>query len=332
MKRLIFGLIPFIIIACNKKPNNQFELIGKTKDILDGTVLYLENTSSGTAIDSAVVENNSFHFKTDLTKTPVQVVLNTKDFSHYRFLWLENNQMTFDATNSDFRNAIVTGSDEENLSYNLSIETETLPRDERTQKEQEFVKQHPNSLHGAYVLSVYSTTWGKEKTKELYDNLSIENKRTEYGKKIANYIKLNKNPRIGDSYVDFEMQDIDGGMRKLSEFRDKVVLLEFWSSGCLPCRKENPNLVKTYEKYNPKGFEIFAVSQDTKKESWLKAIEKDGLPWAQVSDLKGHENTASLIYGIHAIPNNFLIDQNGVILEQNIHGEKLNAKLDELLN
>ncbi len=300
--------------------------------MLDRTVIYHENRNARTTIDSAVVENNSFHFKTDLTKTPVQVVLNTKDFSHYRFLWLENNPMTFDATNSDFRNAIVTGSDEENLSYNLSIETETLPRDERTQKEQEFVKLHPNSIHSAYVLSVYTTTWGKEKTKELYDNLSAENKRTEYGEKIANYIELNKNPNVGDSYVDFEMQDIDGEKRKLSEFKDKVVLLEFWSSGCLPCRKENPNLVRTYEKFNPKGFEVFAVSQDTKRERWIEAIEKDGLPWLQVSDLKGHENTASLIYGIHAIPDNFLIDQNGIIVERNIRGEKLNINLNELLN
>ncbi|MEC7770719.1 MAG: TlpA disulfide reductase family protein [Bacteroidota bacterium] len=332
MKKLIFGLIPFIIIACSTNSNNQFKLNGTTKDILNGTVLYLENTSTGTAIDSAVIENNSFHFKTELTKTPVQVVLSTKDFSHYRFLWLENNPMTFNASNSDFRNAIVTGSEEENLSFNLMKETDTLPRDKRIQKEQEFVKQHPSSVHGAYVLSVYTKTWGKEKTKELYGKLSAENRRTEYGKKIANYIKLNKNPSIGDSYVDFEMRDIDGGKRKLSEFKDNVVLLEFWSSGCLPCRKENPNLVRTYERFNPKGFEVFAVSQDTEREKWIGAIEKDGLPWLQVSDLKGHENTASLIYGVHYIPDNFLIDQNGIIVARGIRGEKLNTKLDELLN
>jgi peroxiredoxin len=128
------------------------------------------------------------------------------------------------------------------------------------------------------------------------------------------------------------MEDTNGEVRKLSDFKDKLVLLEFWASNCLPCRQENPNLIKTYEKFKPKGFEIFAVSQDTKKESWLKAIEKDKLPWLQVSDLKGADNSASLIYGVHGIPDNFLIDQNGIIVGRNLRGKKLNEKLNELLN
>ena len=332
MKNLLIGFVSFLIFACNTNPRNEFQLNGTTQGIENGTVLYFDNTSTETLIDSAVVEDNTFHFNTKLPKSPLQVVLRTKDFSHYRFLWLENNPMTFDATNSDFRNAIVTGSVEENLSYKLSKATDTLPRDERTIKEQLFVEKYPNSIHSVYVLSVYSTTWGKEKTKELYDNLSIEIKQTEFGKKIADYLKLNKNPEIGDSYVDFEMEDPNGEIRRLSEFEGKLVLLEFWGSGCLPCRQENPNLVKTYEKYQPKGFEIFAVSQDTKKENWLKAIQKDGLPWPQVSDLKGQGNIASLIYGISYIPDNFLIDQNGIIIGRDIRGDNLNAKLEELLN
>ncbi|MEC3966474.1 TlpA disulfide reductase family protein [Flagellimonas halotolerans] len=332
MKKLLIGFVTFLIFACNTSPRNEFQLNGITKDFENGTVLYFDNTSTGTLIDSAVIEENTFYFNTKLPKSPLQVVLRTKDFSHYRFLWLENNPMTFDASNSDFRNAIVTGSVEENLSYELSKETDTLSRDERTIKEQRFVEKHPNSIHSAYVLSVYSTTWGKEKTKELYDKLSIEIKQTEFGKEIANYIKLNKNPEIGDSYVDFEMEDRYGEIRRLSEFEGKLVLLEFWGSGCLPCRQENPNLVKTYRKYQPKGFEIFAVSQDTKKENWLRAIEKDGLPWTQVSDLKGQSNIASLIYGISYIPDNFLIDQNGVIIGRNIRGDDLDRKLEELFN
>ena len=184
----------------------------------------------------------------------------------------------------------------------------------------------------AYVLSVYSTTWGKEKTKELFDNFSTENKNTKYGKSIARYIELNKNPNIGENYVDFEMEDTNGETKKLSDLEGKLVLLEFWSSNCGPCRKENPNLVKTYKKFKPKGFEIFAVSQDTKKESWLKAIEKDKLPWLQVSDLKGRDNSASLVYGINGIPDNFLIDPSGIIVGRNLRGERLNEKLNELLN
>lgn len=329
MKKLIFGITTLLIISCNEKSKEEFSLIGTTNDIENGTVLYLDNKE--VVIDSVVIENNSFVFNTKLSKSPLQVVLRTKSFSNYRFLWLENNPMTFNATQSDFRNAIVTGSKEEDLSQLLNKETKLLPRNERLIKDMEFVSKNPYSVHSAYILSVYSTTWGKEKSKELFEKFSLKNKNSEYGKSISKYIQLNKDPKIGEKYVDFEMKNTNGKIEKLSDFNNKIVLLEFWSSNCGPCRKENPNLVKTFEKYNPKGFEIFAVSQDIKKESWLKAIEKDKLPWNQVSDLKGHDNSASLIYGINGIPDNFLIDENGIIVARNLRGEKLNEKLSELL-
>lgn len=332
MRKLIFGIITLLIISCKEKRKEQFSLIGTTNGIENGTYLYLDKISDEKIIDSVKVENNSFSFQTKLSQTPLQVVLRTKDFSHYRFLWLENNQMEFDGSESDFRNAIVTGSITENLSQSLSREIDTLPRNERLKREMEFVKNNPKSVVSANILSVYSTTWGKEKTKELFDQFSIDNKNSEYGKSISKYIELNKNPKVGEKYVDFEMENTIGEMKKLSDFNDKIILLEFWASNCGPCRQENPNLVKTYESYQPKGFEIFAVSQDTKKTNWLKAIEKDGLPWLQVSDLKGRDNSASLIYGINAIPDNFLIDKNGIIIGRNLRGEKLNEKLASLLN
>ena len=117
----------------------------------------------------------------------------------------------------------------------------------------------------------------------------------------------------------------------MSELNGKVILLEFWASWCGPCRQENPNLVKTYNIFNPKGFEIFAVSLDEDKESWLKAIQEDNLKWKHVSDLKGSRNEASLIYGINGIPDNFLISENGEIIGRNLRGDKLNQKLKEIL-
>jgi len=330
MKKVIFVIIILLIASCNEKPEAEFSLNGTTSDLKDGTVLYLYKSKK--IIDSVIIKNNSFSFNTKLSKSPLQVVLRTKRFSHYRYLWLENNPMTFDATKTNFRNAKVTGSETENLSFTHHQKIDTLSRNERQKLEIEFVKNNPNSIVSAKMLSVYSTTWGKEKTIKLYDQFSIDNKNSAYGKSISKYIELNKNPKIGEKYIDFEMKNTIGKMKKLSDYNDKIVLLEFWSSNCRPCRQENPNLVKTYKKYKPKGFEIFAVSQDTKKASWLKAIEKDELPWLQVSDLKGQDNSASLIYGINGIPDNFLIDKNGIIIGRNLRGEKLNEKLAELLN
>ncbi len=327
MKEEILGILILLILSCSEKPKAEFSLSGKTGNIENGTVLYMAYDED--LIDSVVVENNSFRFNTKLPKTPQLVILRTKNFSHYRFLWLENKPMTFDATHSDLRSAIVTGSNEEILSQTLIQQTELLSGDDRIKKEMEFVKKHPNSLHSAYVLSVYSSSWGKEKTKELFELFSAENRNSEYGKRIAKFIELNKNPQIGEKYVDFEMEDTNGEVRRLSDFHGHVILLEFWGSTCGPCRKENPNLVKTYEKYQTKGFEIFAVSDDIKKESWLKAIENDKLPWVQVSDLS-RNNSAYLIYGIKSIPDNFLIDRDGIIIGRNLRGEELNKKLAEL--
>ena len=131
--------------------------------------------------------------------------------------------------------------------------------------------------------------------------------------------------------IDFFRENSIDSLKKLSELKGKVILLEFWASWCGPCRQENPNLVKTYKNFKPKGFEIFAVSLDENKESWLRAIEKDNLNWEHVSDLKGDRNEASLIYGVNGIPDNFLIAENGEIIGRNLRGDKLNRILKEIL-
>ncbi|SHG28615.1 TlpA disulfide reductase family protein [Flagellimonas flava] len=330
MKKIIFWIITLLIISCSEKVKPEFSLNGTTNGFEDGTTIYL--AVGNNVIDSTSVQNNSFVFKTKLSNYPAQVILRTSDFSQYRFLWVEDNPMTFDATKTDFRNATVSGSAPEKLSYKLFQEIDSLPRQERTEKEKEFVRDNPNSVVSAYILSVYSNAWGKETTQELFNKFSKENKNSGYGEKIQRYIELNKELKVGEQFADFEMGNQNDIPKKLSDVQGKIILLEFWASWCGPCRKENPNLVKTYEEYNPKGFEIFAVSLDEKKEDWIKAIENDGLKWEHVSDLKGRANEASLIYGVNGIPDNFLISENGDIIARDLYGEKLNQKLAELLN
>ncbi|NOY22249.1 MAG: AhpC/TSA family protein [Acidobacteria bacterium] len=324
-------LMTIFIISCAGQNKNTFSLTGKTRGMKNGTILLLENAQNGEIIDSVTVEKNSFKFKNPPTTFPLQVYLCTKDHSECRAIWLENRKMTFDATSSNFQNALVSGSGTENVAQEMRRKIYAIHGPQRKIMEMEFVKSHPDNIVSAYILSVYSTTWGKEKTSELFKNFPEKLKETEYGKNISDYIRLNRNPKVGDRFVDFEMKDSTGKLRKISEFKGKLLLLEFWASGCGPCRANNPGLVRTYQKYSPFGFEIVGVSLDKNRKNWLEAVRKDRLTWLQLNDLKGFSNKAGLIYGILGIPDNFLIDKNGIIIGRNLRGEKLTEKLSELL-
>ena len=135
----------------------------------------------------------------------------------------------------------------------------------------------------------------------------------------------------GDEALDIVMADPDGNIRKLSDLRGKVVLLDFWASWCGPCRRENPNVVKAYEKYNSQGFEVFSVSLDSNADRWKQAIEQDGLVWPyHVCDMKKWRNAASQAYGISSIPYTMLIGRDGKIIRTQLRGPALEEELEKL--
>ena len=123
-------------------------------------------------------------------------------------------------------------------------------------------------------------------------------------------------------------------MLSLSELvgKSKLLLIDFWASWCSPCRAENPNVVAVYNDYHEKGFDVLGVSLDMEKEKWVAAIEKDGLIWHNISDLKYWQNEAAQSYGISSIPSNLLLDEKGIIIAKNLRGEDLRNKVQELLN
>jgi len=323
-------LITFTTFGQNK---SNFSLLGKTKDISDGTILLLQNPLSNKFIDSTEVKNNTFIIKTALSNFPTKIIL-WRDGSTAKSIWVENKKMTFDATDSSFQDAIINGSITDSLATQLRKQTRELKSyEEIVANEIEFVKNNPNNILSAHNLSIMANVFGKKKSTELFNNLSIENKQSHYGKIITNFLnlKLPETPKIGEKYFDFSMNNQKGEEKKLSELDGKVILLEFWASWCLPCRKENPELVSTYVRFKKLGFEIFAVSLDENKENWINAIKKDNLNWKHVSDLNGRNNFAALIYNVNGIPDNILIDKNGVIIGRNLRGEKLNKKLSKIL-
>lgn len=140
-------------------------------------------------------------------------------------------------------------------------------------------------------------------------------------------------PAAGEMAPDITLTDPSGKKQSLSSLKGKVVLLDFWASWCGPCRRENPNVVKIYNKYKDKGFTVFSVSLDKTKESWVQAIQADNLTWSShVSDLKGWASSAAALYGVKGIPATFLIGKDGKIIAVNLRGEGLEAELQKIYN
>jgi thiol-disulfide isomerase/thioredoxin len=145
-------------------------------------------------------------------------------------------------------------------------------------------------------------------------------------------VEIERKTAVGSAAPEIELTDVDGKLRKLSSLKGKVVLIDFWASWCGPCRKENPNVVAMYNKYKDKGFEIFSVSLDKDRESWVRAIAKDNLSWPNhVSDLKYWKSAGAVAYGVTAIPFTVLVDKKGRIVAKKLRGQELENKVDELL-
>lgn len=167
----------------------------------------------------------------------------------------------------------------------------------------------------------------------LYNTLSPAIRSTETALNFKKALEPLKHTAPGTMAPDFTQNDVNGVPVKLSSFRGKYVLVDFWASWCGPCRQENPNVVRVYNKYKDKNFTVLGVSLDKQsgRNDWLAAIKNDGLTWTQVSDLKFWNNEAAALYYVSSIPANFLIDPNGKIVAKNLRGDDLEEKLKEVL-
>lgn len=191
----------------------------------------------------------------------------------------------------------------------------------------DFIKSHPDYELSSFWLFFLQADIAEEKTKELYENLTDSVKNDKFAKAVLEHIQKSIKLETGLKAPEIILPDSSGQEIRLSAFQGKYVLIDFWASSCGPCRAENVNLVKIYQAYKDKGFEIVSVSVDTKELSWKKAMKKDQMNWISVWDLKGNYEK---VYDISSYPTNFLIDPNGVIVAKYLRGSALPKKLDEI--
>lgn len=198
---------------------------------------------------------------------------------------------------------------------------------------QQWIREHPAANLGTALLEKYKMgPLAMDTAVSYFEQRQEAALNNRPARRLREWIRKTSDVMPGKEAPDFTQPDTLGKPVALKDLRGKYVLLDFWASWCVPCRAENPNVVKAYERYKDKGFTVLGVSLDLNdKGAWTKAIFQDNLPWTQVSDLKSFDNAAALRYHVDAIPSNFLIDPHGKIVARNLRGKMLLKRLDELL-
>jgi peroxiredoxin len=355
-------ILSVILIAC-KTTKDEFSIKGTIAGVDTGKV-YLQKIVDGRpqSIDTADVVKGEFTF-TGKMELPDFRVLRLNEQDYFAKFFLENAQVKINAKKDSLNATKITGSPSQDLFESYVKEVESMNKqtaalqqryqeamvnknEEEVKKVQidyqalmdtmkvytkNFVKEHKTSVVAAYITLVQlSNQIESTELDSIVAGFPQEIGQSEYVVQLKEIADGMRKTAIGATAPDFTMNDPQGKPIQLSSLRGKIVMIDFWASWCGPCRQENPNVVKVYQQYHDKGFEILGVSLDRTKEDWEKAIKDDQLNWLHVSDLQYWQNNAARLYAVNAIPQTYLLDKDGKIIAKGLRSQELAAKLAEL--
>ncbi len=367
MKKLV---VPFLLMlmlaACETNDGYVIEGVMEGENI-EGTELTLRKYAEGNqliTVDSAMITNGSFRFKGGPSKSPELHYIFFGNGQENIPIIIENGTIDISAQRDSLSFARIGGTLQNDLfsdflkgsrvlsrkasSMNQDMRTAQAKRDTVTMNalreeyfelmeeakdyELDYVKENPNAIVSALVIYRILTTKAKEtsEVKELYEALTPEIKESNTGIKIREALEKDANTSIGSRAPNFSAPNPNGEQLALNDVLGKVTIVDFWAAWCKPCRAENPNVVRVYNKYKDRGLSILGVSLDRNANDWKNAIEKDGLTWHHVSNVKYFDEIAQL-YNVDAIPATFILDENGIIVAKDLRGASLDAKIGELL-
>ncbi|MGE5406177.1 MAG: redoxin domain-containing protein [Methanosarcina sp.] len=366
MKKIVYLLIlPLFAWACSNSSEPHYVVTGKIEGS-DSIKFYLQKREDGKVIniDSAVSKKGSFKMKGGKVDIPTQVQLVAGATRKRLPFYLENTEITINGTLDSLFAAEIKGSktqDEyqslvdsnkpltdvyaglyseyQNVNQSgdkarialIEKQADSISR-EMINLQKNFVKTHPSSYVSPSILQSLSSEMEPAEIEEMISSFDSSIANLPVVKSINDRVQSMKRVAVGQKAPDFTMNDAEGKPVTLSsKFGPKLLLVDFWASWCGPCRQENPNVVKVYNEFHKKGFDVFGVSLDQTKDAWLKGIADDKLTWTHVSDLQFWNNSAAKLYAVTSIPANFLLDETGTIVGRNLRGEDLYNKVKEVL-
>ncbi|MFN2457344.1 MAG: redoxin domain-containing protein [Chitinophagaceae bacterium] len=357
-------LLPSVLFAQTalfaQTVSNNFTITGTVAGLPEGAEVKITSANDiNTVLAKGAVKQGTFIIKGAVPEPGLYLlVLGAEQPQH---IYLENKNITISGSQKDIKNIKINGSISHKdfevfkntftpLMGELNVVAADINQTADVKKREALMKKHEllvniiktevgnfvaakrSSFVSPFLLFVTAQTYDDPLlTEQRFQILDSSIRNSQIGKNLYQFIQYNKVGAVGTNAIDFSQPDVNGKPVTLSSFKGKYVLLDFWASWCRPCREENPNVVKVYQKFSNKNFTVLGVSLDKEKEPWIKAIQKDGLTWTQVSDLQLWSNEVAVMYRVQGIPQNFLIDPNGKIIAKNLRGPELESKLCQFL-
>ena len=324
---MMAGAVAVLAMTSCAEEKKGYVIDGQVADVNEG-VMYLKKyvDKSFIDVDSAVIVDGKFRFEGVAPEALAHGLTTKKESNRPMVFFLDNDAMQV-SMNESGKELNITGSEANDIYMRNAKITRA-----KGYSLDSLLAAHPSSPVAAYfVVKDFAYKLDLEGMKAARAKFDASLNGSSYILQIESMIDRMEKVQVGSVAPDFTLPDVDGNPVSLSSFRGKYVLVDFWAAWCPDCRKENPNIVAAWDKYKDKNFAVLGVSLDRNRDQWLAAIEKDGLKWTQVSDLKYWNSDAAVLYCIRWIPMSFLINPEGKIVSVGLEGEELHNKLEELL-